>query len=276
MMAQALVLSVGTAAHFHETLGSFRDPAAVHGAPPPPPADFVALLENAAAELELTIAVLACHEAILDLGIRNVAEGIARSDEIRDAVDALTHMDVAAVFERFAHLLPPPDATTHAEEPAALSRAQLVRIAQARIDLWPHKNDEQLARRVKGESVAHRCRVALDWLESFVRRNRLLGEPPKIAGRAYAEGRLTLSEVATLLGCETMDAIALLEEHGFCRPAEQAVLSSERRAGMFAELDADRRARKGAPHLREDLIRRDVVATQRIEGIDARPWAIVR
>ncbi|MEZ4297048.1 MAG: hypothetical protein R3B70_18935 [Polyangiaceae bacterium] len=276
MIVQAFVLTCGTAAHLYETSGKLNAPSSAQRAPAPRQRDIVSFLEDAADDLELTIAMLACHEATLDLGVEHAADAIARSEELKSAADALAHMDVAEVFQRAAHRLPPPQPPFHAEEKAALPREELVRFAQARLDIWPHQRAEELAKREHREALAHRCRTALDWLERFVRRNKMpSGEAVKavkVAGRAYAEGRLTVAEVAALLRCDASDAIATLEEHGFCRSHERAVLPSDTRARMLADLDADRRRRQGAPVVDEALVRRDVLATQRIEGIDARPW----
>ena len=277
MLATALVLSLGTATHLYEAPGKAMAPIAFHEEPGSPVIDSVRVLQDAADDLEFVVVVLACHEAMLDLGIVRAADALARSEEIMGAADALAGMDVLQVFSRLSDRLPPLGQPLREDARATLSREQLVRVAQARLDLWPYREAEEMAKGAQKEALVHRCRTALEWLESFVRRNRFpAGEVTRVAGRAYAEGRLRLNEVAALLGCAPTDAIALLEEHGFCRAPERVGLSSGQRATMFAELDADRRRRGGEPHLDNDLGQRDVLASQRIEGVDARPWIPAR
>jgi len=94
------------------------------------------------------------------------------------------------------------------------------------------------------------------------------------AGRAYAEGRLSIDEVAAVLGVVVCDAVALLQEQGFYRSVECLCLrlSAESRREKLRAIREERLARAGEPRARPELIVRDVIASQRIEDIDARPW----
>ena len=88
-------------------------------------------------------------------------------------------------------------------------------------------------------------------------------------GRAYAEGRLSLREVAAILAVEPSDAIALLEEHGFCRAVDVIRLAPEEQKAKLAKL---REHRLSSSEADTSLVQRDVIASQRIEGVEARPW----
>ncbi len=115
--------------------------------------------------------------------------------------------------------------------------------------------------------------MAFDGLTAFVRRHH---EPARGAitadGHAYAEGRVSVDEVAAMLGLTVPDAVAQLEAHGFRRSVEALRLTDAERAERLAAIRAERIARGGVPRSSPDLVNRDVIASQRIEGIDARPW----
>ncbi len=93
-----------------------------------------------------------------------------------------------------------------------------------------------------------------------------------VAGQAYAESRLNVDEVAALLILPVHDAVALLEEHGFRRSVEALRLDPAARKARIAELAKERRLRSGAPIVDPAWVEREVIASQRIEDIDARPW----
>lgn len=106
----------------------------------------------------------------------------------------------------------------------------------------------------------------------MARRHGMVAEDRwRSVGRAYAEARVSLVEAATLLGLDVSDAAAFLETWGFARPLDAIALDESRRASIGARLRADRLARGGSPSEDEALVRRAVVASQRIEGVDARP-----
>jgi hypothetical protein len=121
--------------------------------------------------------------------------------------------------------------------------------------------------------LAHRCKLAFDSLTAFVARNsRPHADALHAAGCAYAEGRLSIDEVASVLSMAPQDAVALLEEQGFRRSMGEIRLSEAARNERLRAIREERLARRGEPDLREDLVAREVIASQRIEDIDARPW----
>jgi hypothetical protein len=110
-------------------------------------------------------------------------------------------------------------------------------------------------------------------LQAFLRRQdpeqrRMI----EAVGLAYAEGRLDVSEVATILNADPAEATWLLEEHGFCRGVEAMTLSPADRERRFTRVREERLSRQSLAVADADLIRRDVISSQRIEGVDARPW----
>lgn len=91
-------------------------------------------------------------------------------------------------------------------------------------------------------------------------------------GEKYAQGLLSVAEVATALQISAPDAVARLEECGYVRSAQAAALTWTKRESLFENLRKDRLRRQGKPQSNQSGILRSVAATQRIEGIDARGW----
>ena len=123
------------------------------------------------------------------------------------------------------------------------------------------------------EQAVARSRSALERLRRFLRGNDpYLDERIARVGREYAKGTFGIAEAATILELDISDAVALFEEHGYARTLDTMTLSPSERQSAFSRIRRDRQHRTGQPELAFDLVVRDVVATQRIEGIDARPW----
>ncbi len=79
----------------------------------------------------------------------------------------------------------------------------------------------------------------------------------------YLEGRLELAAVAAQVGSSPADLAASFESQQFIRSAATLRLSDEQRLQLAAKV-ADRRGHT------PNLMAREVIASQRIEGIDAR------
>jgi len=90
-------------------------------------------------------------------------------------------------------------------------------------------------------------------------------------GRFYAAGRLSLVEAAEALQMSVEDAVAAFEVHGIARRLDVIRLGDEERKARLARLREQREGQVGSQAAAE-LVRRDVIASQRIEGIDARIW----
>jgi hypothetical protein len=95
---------------------------------------------------------------------------------------------------------------------------------------------------------------------------------PSSVGQAYAEGRLQVADVARSLNVRRSDAAALLESRGYFRAKKTIELQPDEREAIFDRIRADRIARCGRPSPSDDLIHRDMIASQRLEGVDARAW----
>jgi len=159
------------------------------------------------------------------------------------------------------------------DAPAGRDLDRPLQWSESLIALCPIDWLEQIARERDEPALGHRCRQALDGIRSFVLRNDgARSEARDAIGRAYADVRLSLNEVGVLLGMSPSDAIAFLENHGYICDASARQRTEQSVAEDLAAINADRLARAGAPRPDADLIRRDVIASQRIEGIDARLW----
>jgi len=68
------------------------------------------------------------------------------------------------------------------------------------------------------------------------------------------------------------DAIARLEREGHSREISEIRLDDSRRAAIVSRIRQDRLARRGKPVLSPEMVRREVIASERLEGIDARDF----
>lgn len=89
-------------------------------------------------------------------------------------------------------------------------------------------------------------------------------------GEAWLHGDPTAEETLRSMGMLSVDLMAVLDANDAGRPVSEMRLDDARRDDILARLRADRLARAGAPRMRTDLVIRDVIASQRIEGVDAR------
>jgi hypothetical protein len=146
----------------------------------------------------------------------------------------------------------------------------LIRQARAILAACPIERIERAADVSELPEHGHRCRVAYDGLRAFV----LRASPGRIdaVGKAYAAGKLSIGEVASILGLGPADALVELEARGHCRAPEDLGLSDEARAALYRRLRDDREGRGGEPEFSAAHVARDAIASERIEGVDARPW----
>lgn len=91
-------------------------------------------------------------------------------------------------------------------------------------------------------------------------------------GQAYATGSMTIASVAERLGVTVADAIVTLEEAGYARSIEHICLEESAREAILAGLRSDRMRRNGVPEVDLARVTRNVVASLRLSGIDARGW----
>jgi hypothetical protein len=224
--------------------------------------------------LELSLVFASLHDAVLQLGLRTVADLICASDRVDALVVTLSRLQPKDVVHENAELLRPyARLQPHADEPATIDTEAAVRSVQSLLLHCPIEQLERAGREHALADLAHRSRLAFDGLRAFVaRRSHPQQEAFTAAGRVYAEGRASIDEVAAMLGLEVPDVVALLEDHGFRRSVDALRLSDEGRRERLESIRRDRLERAGQPASSPSQVARDVIASQRIEGVDARPW----
>jgi len=90
------------------------------------------------------------------------------------------------------------------------------------------------------------------------------------AGEQYECGDLPIEALARAWAVDVPGVLIELERLNFQRPSEVLRLTDDNRQARLAKLRADRLARGGAPRPDPAVMDRAVIASQRIEGIDAR------
>lgn len=226
------------------------------------------LLAKSAALLRALLAG-ACSMEILEL--QKGTHAVLTWDEMCRRITVRTGLDPAEVVREVERNFVLP--TTRTSE-AKLSLAAVVRAVKATLSQCPIDALQAAANEHAMAPLGHQCRVAYDGLQAFVlRTDPSTKERVRVVGEAYQSGSLTPSEVALLLGCGNADAISILEDHGYARPLEHIRLSPDRRASLLAALRQSRETdqRTWRTPSEEETVR-DVVASERIEGVDARGW----
>jgi len=228
------------------------------------------LIEQTACFLELLLVSSFLCESL-------VARGLSPADvtpdlvaEIRELSITMYGLDPVVVLDTARRHL---EITATGKEEFELSLEAIVRALSSFLEACPIEHLEQLAATYRLEAFGHRCRVAYDGIRAFVLRN----DPSqklqiRVLGQAYARGSLSVVDVATLLELHPVDAVALLESQGFKRGLDRISLDDAGRAEIFARMRQDRLDRAGTPAWSPESIARDVVASERIEGVDARRW----
>ncbi|MCB9592843.1 MAG: hypothetical protein H6719_08930 [Sandaracinaceae bacterium] len=243
-------------------LADLGDVSASHGVPE--------LLDDAALLLELAVLGVHVHELAAELGCETW-EQLDAHEGFADALAQRLPFDIEDVRQ---HLLDTSELSrVAAEAPRGrlFPEAAVVASASSITGSCPIEQLEKAAAELGTPERGHRCRVAYDALRAYLARHH--DDRLRILGRVYAEGGMTVEEVARVMRIATEDAAALLQEHGLARPLEVARLDEEERAAIFAKMRVDRLARAGEPTSPdEEDARRDAIASSRIEDVDARPW----
>jgi len=135
-----------------------------------------------------------------------------------------------------------------ADAPASVDMGLVVRAVQSLLLHCPISALERAGHDHVLAELGHRCRIAFDSLTAFVARNSSPQRPALVAAAtAYAEGRLSVDDVAMLLGLAVPDAVALLEEQGFRRSPDDLRLDDESRQQRLLLIRRERTARQGVP-----------------------------
>lgn len=205
-------------------------------------------------------------------GAQTVPEAVERHEDIERLVHALTKLWPVEV------LRDNPWAAKKRTKSAKPSQdlpelGKLLLFVSSFVGAFPVQELVDLAIKVDLQDFGARIQVAHDGLGRFVKRNDpLTDDRVRIIGPDYAAGDISLKDVTHALGLSAPDAVALLEDFGYARPLEHIALTEEKRALRYGALRRSRQQRQGKPHADPSVIARDVIATQRIEDIDARPW----
>jgi predicted DNA-binding transcriptional regulator AlpA len=190
-----------------------------------------------------------------------------------EAVDAARRM-VDRLRARTAQLFPAAPPAVSAPAPVAMRGLQdWVRLCIALTTEVPI--DQVVARAValNAPGIAHDARTAYDRLRAFIRRNDpARAKQWETADVLYRSGLLSLDQIADLVGMSPSDTIFELEQDGHVRSPEVIALLQGERAEIYERLRQRRLARSGSRVPDPELVDRDVIASERIEGVDARAW----
>lgn len=223
--------------------------------------------------LEQRRAIAGIAEAFHRLDIRTSAEFESRSSEAILLARHLTRIDPIEILARddgFVLAARNAGQALQTRLPDDFLRG-IVRGMQSLLAICPIEQLVVIGTQLGRTDEGHRCRLSYDWLDRFIRRHSSGIDPTRdIVGQAYADGRLEVHEASSLLMMHISDAVAWLEDHGFARDIALTQLDEDERSAVLAEMRRDRMA--GTRPVREEIIDRDVIASQRIEDVDARPW----
>lgn len=220
------------------------------------------LLKTFIALVRHDLGLLCFVEALLVNSVRQPSELIAHGRAI------VEHANDAAGFDVLSELAPlaTPHRSASTEFDPERWREVFTQSISAKVHRTPIGVFTQLADDAGFLSLGHDARMLFDRLEATLRRldstwNSRLNQ----AGRLFVGGKFEPAEGARLLGISPSHLAAEFERLGFVRSLDTIGLSDAERARRL-ELMA---ANSGKPPA-EELVERDVVASQRIEGIDAR------
>lgn len=213
---------------------------------------------------------------VLGGGLAEAAQQLGRTELLIEDAERLVPMAEQLAGERFPLVQPLSGASRSRVEPAyrmeAIPVVRLLRGVRSAAPQFPPPSQEEANELIAAgvrPSTVHALQRVCSRLEQLARRTgpavpRVL----RALGPAYAQGRISLGEVGNALGLPPEDAVLLLERNGYCRPVS-VIRLGERQRAEFASAFANRVL---AGDTDESLVRRLVLATQRIEDVDARLW----
>lgn len=241
------------------------------------PIHAIDVLRDSARVLEQLRVIAALAETAELLEIASFDQLRLQSLEVMRRVELIVRMDPLSPFlddpEFLKFIQQPHPQPTVGEVFPIRPTPSFLRAVSSLVEKCPIEELERIGVGIGQPDLGHRCRISYDWLRAFLRRHTRQGKTTlHILGRAYAEGRLSLGEAAHLLVMPRHDAVAWLEEHGYVRDLSVVALSQEQRQQKYATILADRQRRDGKLETNACAVTREVIATQRIEGVDARPW----
>ena len=153
----------------------------------------------------------------------------------------------------------------------AVSLELILQTVRAVVEGCPIDAIERLGAAHSAQTWAHRARFAYEGLKSFCfRMDPKCQEVLRIVGRQYVAGYLSMDEASKLLELDSVDAVALLQQGGYFRPIDRIELTEDARAEVYRRIREARLSPRRTPTAED--VARDVIASERIEGIDARRW----
>jgi hypothetical protein len=160
-------------------------------------------------------------------------------------------------------------------ERAIVPVTAFVRHLRSQIESYPIDIISKAAEFAGRLEYASRAQIAYRGLKLFLLRcDPELHSRLDALGDLYQIGRLSLPQVADILQESTTDAVALLEARGFGRPISELTLDDKERVARLRAIRNDRLSRSGVRRTFERYAERSAIASERIEGVDARPWLL--
>lgn len=225
--------------------------------------------------LELFYFLAVATEVAHRHGIRTAEDIASHRDDFFAELRALTKLSLDTVLNENAAHMAALRSKLQSDTGSALmpELEKAVSAATSILRTYPVNDLIEIANALDMAEFGSRCQLAYAGLEQFIRRNdEWIEQRVKVVGVEYTLGKTSIEEAATVLELPVAEAVALLEDHGYWRPLENVALDEEARSALYDRLRQSRLARSGKPAPNASRTTRAVVASQRIEGIDARPW----
>ncbi|MBN1204087.1 MAG: hypothetical protein JXB05_04075 [Myxococcaceae bacterium] len=233
-------------------------------------------LSSSANFLELCLISAGLTEATRHIGTSTLSEYKMQGHRLLDECARITGLDPRPVLLRNHRMLQGElrGRGVEALPPAEDVLSRMVQVARSVVAACPIRILERWGHELDAAVLSHRCRKAYDGLVAFARRYvPELNDQIQTVGRAYSEGRLSLDDVSRILQMSPHEAVALLEQCSFCRSFDAISIDPSRRKDRLRAIAAElQTSSKDWNPPSEDLLNRDVIASQRIEGVDAHPW----
>lgn len=226
-------------------------------------ADCHRVLNNFIRFVRRDIALLSFVEALHIAAVRTLSDVARRKGDIASRANKLAGFDVIASLRDLS------------ADPSAEPRLEILDVPRmrqvladsiaAKLERTPISVFVRLAKLLGSAELQHEVTQAHEKLQSAVRRvdprwdSRL-----RDAGNLFLDGKLEVADAARLLALEPSDIAFEFERLGYVRSIDRIVLSDGERTAMLEQIQRVGASRDGS------LVRRDVIASQRIEGIDAR------
>ena len=241
--------------------------------PPGSETELLLILKKSVAWLELFHFGALIWEYIHQHEVRSLDQLAERASEIAQHVrSAFPDVEAAQGIRNILGETTPPTEGFASDWPTN-DWSQLVRSFDAIVAECPIERLEAIGQRLDEPRLAHRARSAYDALRAFLRRHDPeRAEVMRIVGEQYQRGNIGIREAARLLHMSTSDAVFELEQDGFSRSPEQITLTEADREATYQRLRQRRLLRVESAAVDSDLVERDVIASERIEGVDARAW----